>query len=454
MRKIIGFILATMAVPAAFAQSSEKGWTSLFDGKTLNGWKKLGKANYQVEDGMLVGTTVGKSPNTFLITEKEYGDFILECDMKMEDITSNSGVQFRSHINPAGNNGAGRVFGYQLDIDPSPRKWAGGIYDEGRREWLYALSLNKNAQDAWKNGEWNHVKIEAIGHHLKTWINGVPCAYVIDTMDAAGFIALQVHSINKPEQEGKKIWWKNIRIKTSKLKPEPFGKGVYVYNAIPNNLSGYEKKNGWKLLFNGKSTSGWRSAKGKTFPEKGWEVKDGLLNVLGSDGKESTNGGDIVTLDEYAAFDLSWDFKLTPGANSGVKYFVTLKEDSKGSAIGLEYQLLDDTLHPDAKLGLNGNRTLASLYDLIRAEKTSRFIRQPGNWNTARLVVYPNNHVEHYLNGVKVLEYDRGSQAYRELVAKSKYKVWPNFGEATKGHILLQDHGDAVSFRSIKIKQL
>ncbi|WP_127126820.1 3-keto-disaccharide hydrolase [Pseudoflavitalea rhizosphaerae] len=454
MRKIIGFILATMAVPAVFAQPSEKGWTSLFDGKTLNGWKKLGKANYQVENGMLVGTTVGKSPNTFLMTEKEYGDFILECDMKMEDITSNSGVQFRSHINPAGNNGAGRVFGYQLDIDPSPRKWTGGIYDEGRREWLYALSLNKNAQDAWKNGEWNHVKIEAIGHHLKTWINGVPCAYVVDTMDAAGFIALQVHSINKPEQEGKKIWWKNIRIKTSNLKPEAFGKGVYVYNAIPNNLSAYEKKNGWKLLFDGTSTSGWRSAKGKTFPEKGWEVKDGLLNVLGSDGKESTNGGDIVTLDEYAAFDLSWDFKLTPGANSGVKYFVTLKEDSKGSAIGLEYQLLDDTLHPDAKLGLNGNRTLASLYDLIRAEKTSRFIRQPGNWNTARLVVYPNNHVEHYLNGVKVLEYDRGSQAYRELVAKSKYKVWPNFGEAPKGHILLQDHGDSVSFRSIKIKQL
>lgn len=454
MKKIFGFILATISVAAAFAQSSEKGWANLFDGKTLNGWKQLGKATYQVEDGMLTGITVPNSPNTFLMTEKEYGDFVLECDMKMEDTTSNSGVQFRSHINPQGNNGAGRVFGYQLDVDPSARKWAGGIYDEGRREWLYALSLNKNAQTAWKNGQWNHIKIEAIGHHLKTWVNGVPCAYVVDTMDATGFIALQVHSINRAEQAGKKIWWKNIRIKTSNLTPASFGKGVYVYNAVPNTLSDYEKKNGWKLLFDGKSTKGWRSARGNTFPEKGWEVKDGLLNVLGSDGKESTNGGDIVSLEEFAAFDLSWDFKLTPGANSGVKYFVTLKEDSKGSAIGLEYQLLDDTLHPDAKLGRNGNRTLASLYDLIKAEKTSRFIRQPGNWNTARVVVYPNNHVEHYLNGVKVLEYDRGSQAYKDLVAMSKYKVWPNFGEAPKGHILLQDHGDAVSFRSIKIKQL
>jgi hypothetical protein len=229
---------------------------------------------------------------------------------------------------------------------------------------------------------------------------------------------------------------------------------VYVFNAIPNNLSAFEKANGWKLLFDGKTSNGWIGAYKKNFPDKGWEIKDGVLNVVSSEGREAANGGDIVTKEKFSAFDLSFDFKLTPGANSGLKYFVTLGENNQGSAIGLEYQILDDTLHPDAKMGLNGNRTLASLYDLIKAQKTSRFIKQPGGWNTGRIVVYPNNHVEHYLNGIKVLEYERGSQAYRDLVAVSKYKVWPNFGEAKDGYILLQDHGNEVSFRSIKIRKL
>jgi Domain of Unknown Function (DUF1080) len=214
-----------------------------------------------------------------------------------------------------------------------------------------------------------------------------------------------------------------------------------------NKLTSAEKAAGWKLLFDGVSSKGWIGAYKTSFPEKGWVIKNGEITVVPSGGAESTNGGDIVTIEEFSAFDLSFDFKLTPGANSGVKYFVTLAEANKGSAIGLEYQVLDDSLHPDAKLGRNGNRTMASLYDLIKAEKESRFINQPGQWNTGRVVVYPNNHVEHYLNGVKVLEYERGSPAFRDLVAISKYKVWPNFGEATQGHILLQDHGNEVSLK-------
>lgn len=455
MKKLILIALTTIAGHALFAQETADGWTNLFDGKTLNGWKKLsGNAEYKVEDGAITGKTLLNSPNTFLVTEKEYGDFILELDILMEDTTSNSGIQFRSHLNPAGNNGTGRVYGYQFEVDPSSRKWTGGIYDEFRRDWLYPLSLNPGAQNAFKNGAFNKVRIECIGHHLKTWVNGVPCAYVVDTMDASGFFGLQVHSIKSENQVGKKIYWKNIRIKTTNLKPTPFGKGVYVYNAVPNTLAAYEKKNGWRLLFNGVSTKGWKGAYKPGFPDKGWIVENGLLSVIESDGKESRNGGDIVTLDQYSAFDLSFDFKLSKGANSGVKYFVTLKEGNEGSAIGPEYQLLDDSLHPDAKLGRAGNRTLGSLYDLKAAVKTNRFIRQPGNWNTARIIVHPDNHVDYFLNGVKVLEYERGSADFRELVAQSKYKVWPHFGEAKKGHILLQDHGNAVSFRSIKIKVL
>lgn len=454
MKKLLFTGLITLAGCTLLAQSTD-GWTDLFDGKTLNGWKKLsGNAEYKVEDGMISGTTLPNSPNTFLVTEKDYGDFILELEVMMEDTTSNSGIQFRSHLNPQGNEGKGRVYGYQFEVDPSYRKWSGGVYDEARRDWLYPLSLNPNAQGAFKNGQFNKVRIECIGHHIKTWVNNIPAAYVVDTVDASGFIGLQVHSIRNAEQAGKKIFWKNIRIKTGKLKPTAFNSKAYVYNAVPNTLTDFEKKNGWRLLFDGVSSKGWKGAYKKGFPEKGWEIKNGELSVLPSDGAESTNGGDIVSTEQFSAFELSFDFKLTAGANSGVKYFVTLSENNKGSAIGLEFQLLDDKVHPDAKLGRDGNRTMGSLYDLIKANKQDRFVKQPGNWNTGRVVVYPNNHVEHYLNGVKVLEYERGSQAFRDLVALSKYKVWPTFGEAPKGHILLQDHGNAVSFRSIKIRVL
>jgi len=401
-----------------------------------------------------MGVSVPNSPNSFLCTEAEYGDFSLEMEVFMDDTSFNSGIQFRSHLDPSGNGGAGKVYGYQYELDPSSRHWSGGIYDEGRREWLYPLSLNPKAQSAFKLKEFNRVRIECVGNETRTWINGSPASYLVDMMDYHGFIALQVHAVSKPELAGQRVFFRNIRIKSITEFTKDFPKGIYVVNTIPNSLIDYEKANGWKLLFDGDDSKGWRGAYKEGFPTSGWQVKDGNLTVLASEGKEGGVGGDIVTLDQYKAFDLSFDFKLTPGANSGVKYFVTLKEKNEGSAIGLEYQVLDDTLHPDAKLGMNGNRTLASLYDLIPAAKQKRFIHPIGQWNTGRIVVYPNNHVEHYLNGIKVLEYDRGSPAFRALVAVSKYKIWPNFGEAPEGHILLQDHGNEVSYRSIKIQLL
>lgn len=456
MRKPI-IIACMLCLPAiCFGQKNQSAWTPLFDGKTLNGWKQMtGSASYTVADGMIIGSTVAGSPNSFLVTEKEYGDFVLELEVKIDDTTSNSGIQFRSHFDPSGNDGKGKVFGYQYELDPSSRKWTAGIYDEARREWLYPLMLNPAAQNGYKHGEFNKVRIECIGNEMKTWINDIPAAYLVDTVDRRGFFALQVHSIgSNASRAGHKVYWKNIRIKTSGIKPAPFPGNIYVADYIPNHLSEFEKRNGWKLLFDGKSGKGWVGAYKDHFPEKGWEIKNGILKVLSSEGKEATNGGDIVSTGKYIAFDLSFEFNITPGANSGVKYFVTLSEHNQGSAIGLEYQVLDDSLHPDAKLGRDGNRTMASLYDLIKAEKTSRFIKQPGGWNTGRIIVYPNNHVEHYLNGIKVLEYDRGSQAFRDLVAISKYKVWDHFGEAREGLILLQDHGNEVSYRSIKIRRM
>lgn len=230
------------------------------------------------------------------------------------------------------------------------------------------------------------------------------------------------------------------------------GSAVVAAQAAPNSLSAEEKAAGWRLLFDGTSTKGWRNAHADTFPERGWQVKDGLLQVLESGGGEAAHGGDIVTLDEYGDFELKADVRLTKGANSGIKYFVTEKlgTPGKGSAIGLEFQLLDDVLHPDAKMGREGNRTFGSLYDLIAAP-ASKPVKAVGEWNSIH-IVSKGTKVEHWLNGTKLIEFDRASAAFDKLVAVSKYKDYAGFGKAKSGHILLQDHGNAVSFRNVKVK--
>ena len=426
-------------------------WVTLFDGESLNGWTQIGgEAKYTVEDNAIVGITVHNTPNSLLTTDKDYGDFILELDYKV-DPSMNSGIQIRSNSLPHYKDG--RVHGYQIEIDPSERAWSAGIYDEARRGWLNPMTDNPDAQKAFKQNEWNHYRIEAIGDTLKTWINDVPAAYLIDDKTSQGFIALQVHSISDEQKDGTDIIWKNIKILTDSL--SKYSRKSPLKPIITKNGLGVdEAKNGWKMLWDGKTTEGWRGAKLDEFPTKGWEIKDGVLSVLSSGGEESAAGGDIVTKELYGDFELMVDFMITEGANSGIKYYVdTDLNKGPGSSIGLEYQILDDKRHPDAKLGNHeGSRTVASLYDLIMADP-NKPMNPPGEWNTAH-IVSKDNHVEHWLNGMKVLEYERKSDDYLKLVSESKYAKWPNFGESDKGHLLLQDHGDNVSFKNIKIKSI
>lgn len=436
------------------AQSSEGGWQTLFNGKDLAGWRELnGKHKWEAKDGMIIGTDVPGQPNGFLCTEKDFGNFILELEVSIDTLMNNSGVQFRTRSTADYLNG--RVHGYQMEVDPKPQRWSGSIYDEGgQRGWLYTTELNVPGKRAFKNNQWNKYRIECIGTTMRTWVNGTPIAHLVDAESAKGFIGLQLHANNPSDPPGShQVHFRNIRIKTADIKPSALD-DIYVVNTIPNDLSAQEKKTGFSLLWDGKSTRGWRDAYTPVFPATGWEIKDSALIVVAPASSGSGSGRDIMTTEQFGAFILKFDFKLTEGANSGVKYFVgehtVDKNPDKGNAVAaLEYQIVDD-----AMAGVTGNRTLGSLADIQQAQKLRVSIKKVGEWNQAIIKVFPDNQVEYWLNGYKILEYKRGSEEYLNLVSKSKYKDIPAFGMSKKGHILLEGRGGSVSYRSIKIKKL
>ena len=208
-----------------------------------------------------------------------------------------------------------------------------------------------------------------------------------------------------------------------------------------NTLTKKERKAGWQLLWNGRDLSGWKSNSPNGDMNKGWKSVDGELVIMARSG-----AGDIITEKRYHDFELSVDFKITEGANSGIKYFI-----GENGSIGCEFQILDDENHPDAKMGFNGNRRLGSLYDLIPADGWALVAKR--DWNTARIVVR-GNHVEHWLNGVKILEYEKNNDMWDTIVSHSKFAKVENFAGGDGGHILLQDHNDEVHYRNLKIREL
>jgi len=327
-----------------FSLYAQDGWQSLFNGKDLSGWEILnGTAEYQVENGVIIGVSQLNTPNTFLATKKIYGNFILEFEAKMDN-GLNSGVQIRSLSKSDYQNG--RVHGYQVELDASARAWSGGLYEEARRGWLYNLECNPKAKTAYKSEEWNKFRIEAIGNNIRVWLNDIPTADLIDEETAEGFIALQVHTIGDDDSKvGKMVRFRNIRILTNGLEAEmsPKSSEIPQISYLKNKLTKRELDEGWQLLWDGQTNKGWRGAKLDKFPGKGWKIENGLLSVMQSDGGESEFGGDIVTINKYRNFELEIDFKFTKGANSGIKYFVdTELNKGAGSAIGCEYQILDD----------------------------------------------------------------------------------------------------------------
>ena len=450
MKKLICILIALLLLSVT-GNSLYGQWKKLIK-KDPGNWEQLnGTALFELKNREITGTTVINSPNSFLCTKEIYEDFILEFDTWF-DPQMNSGVQIRSESKPDYQDG--RVHGYQVEMDPSTRAWSGGIYDEARRGWLYTLDKNPEGQKALMVGEWNQYRVEAIGNSIRTWVNGVACADLVDALTPVGFIALQVHSVGQDSSRvGLLVKWKNIRIITENPAKyaTPYEPVIPQYSYLDNNLTERETEEGWKLLFDGKTSDGWINAKTKSFPESGWEIIEGALSI-NPVSKKHGGGGDLVTISKFKNFELIVDFMYTDGANSGIKYFVDTESDNGSLAsIGCEYQVLDDRIHPDAKAGIAGNRTLAGLYDLIGPKNK----RDNGadQWNRATIVV-SGNKVQHWLNGFLTVEYERSTPEWRELVATSKFKTSPGFGEVLEGRILLQDHGNIVSFKNIKLREV
>ena len=232
-----------------------------------------------------------------------------------------------------------------------------------------------------------------------------------------------------------------------------FSTGAYSQNEKINVLTKKEKKEGWVLLFDGKTTNGWRGYNLPAFPEKGWVVEDGTLHVIGSSrGEAGGGGGDLLYDKKFRNFELSLEWKVSEGGNSGIFY---LAQEIPGEPVwksAPEMQILDNERHPDANLGVDGNRAAGSLYDLIPGDKS--VVKPAGEWNKVRILVYKGT-VVHFVNGKQVLEYHLWTEDWNKMVLNSKFKDYGWFlNTAESGYIVLQDHGDDVWFRNIMIKEM
>ncbi len=346
------FAILSLVPVLAAAQS----WTPLFDGKTLNGWQQCnGKATYVVESGEIVGTTAEGSPNSFLCTTKEYGDFILEWESKNDPVL-NSGVQIRSHQYPqaAGRHPAGRVYGYQVEISKTESGNSGGIYDEARRAVFLNPPLDAAARAAFKDGEWNKYHVRAIGDHLQVAINGAPVVDLVDAEDISGFIALQVHSFKgeKPAQ----VRWRNIRI-------QDLG------------------RHRWRPLWDGRTFNGWSI----TGPAK-WTIENGAFH--GQSVPNQTAAGFLVGKEQFKDLTVRFKFQINKG-NSG--FFV--RTDPAGMA---SYEI-----EIDAEKRTGGYWEVRGRNWVTGPEDNKNY--RPGEWNT--IVGSLHGHrITFFLNGLKTVD--------------------------------------------------
>jgi Domain of Unknown Function (DUF1080) len=384
-------------------------WTPLFDGKSLSGWKQLnGTATYAIEKGELVGRTAKGSPNSFLCTEKLYGDFELEFEVKV-DPTLNSGVQFRSVSVPGYQ--AGRVHGYQAEIDPSDRKWSGGLYDEGRQGWLQDLSKNERGQKAFKNGKWNKYRIVAKGDHIQIWVNGIQTADAHDELTRFGFFGLQVHS---SDNDGLEVRWRNLRVKD-------FG--------IPT--SSPPKTGRWLLRDEKDVSANWMLAKDSS--PCPWKWENGAIVSGGGDICTKVPIGDSRMHVEFMTDDNGLEGQAN--GNSGI-YFME----------SYEVQILNSA----PRLPLNNE--CGAIYSVKAPDYAMAY--KAGVWQTYDVVfTAPRYQGDTKVTNAKFTVYHNGTRIHKDVEVPRATAA----GRAEAKGIRpfrLQDHGNKIRFRNIWVEEL
>jgi hypothetical protein len=449
---LAGAVLAALSGPAAAASGP---WQALFDGKSVDAWRGYGRDTFptnawKVENGEL-RTIAGVKDAVDIITREKYGDFELELDWKLKP-GGNSGVIYRAAEKPAP--GQSWHTGPEMQI-LDDEKHRDGLDPKTSAGALYALKAptNKTLKPA---GEWNSVRLVVNGNHVEHWLNGVKVVEAeLDSPEVKGLIAaskFKEHPGFAKEREGHivlqyhgdEVAFRNVRVRRLSG-PSASGTSGAGSTGGFNQLTSREKAEGWRLLFDGKTTTGWRAFKGTSFPADKWTVADGCLSKPATGTGDSRGMGDIVTAESFGDFDLRFEWRVAEGGNSGVKYLVS---ETREGPIAHEYQVLDDARHPDGKIG--PHRQSAAFYDVLPPDAAAKTLRPVGEFNLGRILVR-GNHVEHWLNGRKVLEYELSSPEIKAAIAKSKFKDVAGFDAKLTGPILLQDHGDEVCYRNIRI---
>ncbi|MFV1994029.1 MAG: family 16 glycoside hydrolase [Verrucomicrobiales bacterium] len=355
IRTLVALCWAPLALHAA-----EGTWIDLFDGETLKGWvQRGGKAQYRVEEGTIVGRTAPKTSNSFLCTERLFGDFILELDFKV-DSALNSGIQIRSNSVPGFK--SGRVHGYQVEIDPGDRGWSGGIYDESRRGWLNSLAGNRAARNAFRQGDWNQFRVEAIGDSIRTWINGVAAADLMDSMTLRGFIALQVHSVDR--EDPLEVRWRKIRV-------QDLGRSR------------------WSPALNGRDLEGWTPGF-----DGSWSVEKGVLRGRGRADEKRHN---ILVMNKSVGdFTARVVYRANTG-NSGV-YFRAERTAEAYGVLGIQAEI-DSRGHGAGGLYETGGRK----WLMQPSEEKVKIYYGVGEWNEMTITARGPRLVTH-VNGALVAD--------------------------------------------------